>query len=149
MSSGRTEWFFERGLEALTVGSVAKASTLFQKALAAERSRGVVGRDMRYLSYYAFAEAKLHGVTSETIRLCEDAAERDIEPQLVLNLVQVYLMAGLKTKALASLETGLRHNPGDRRFLALRTRIDRRRKPTVRYLSRDHAVNRLLGRLLR
>jgi len=117
--------------------------------MSVERSRGTVARQQRYVSYYAFSKSKIHGPTAETISLCEEAVAGDIDPDLLLNLIKVYLLAGLKTKALASLEKGRRLYPDNRRFPALLARIDRRARPTIRYLGRDHPVNRFLARVLR
>jgi len=143
------ERFFRRGVEALAVGKAAEASDLFHRAILVERSRSTVTRQPRYVSYYAFSRSRAYGPTAETIRLCEEAVEGDIDPDLLLNLVRVYLLAGLKTKALAALEGGLRTYPENRRFLDLRARIDRRATPPVRYLGRDHPVNRFLARMRR
>jgi tetratricopeptide (TPR) repeat protein len=142
------EGLFKRGLEALAVGKAAEASNLFHRAILVERNQGTITRQLRYASYFAFSKSKAYGPTAETIRLCEEAADGDIDPTLLLNLVRVYLLAGLKTKALATLEKGLRQYPNNRRFFDLRERIDRRAKPTIRYLGRDHPVNRVLARVL-
>jgi len=143
------ERLFKRGLEALAVGKAAEASNLFHRAISVERSQGTVTRQLRYVSYYGLSKSKAYGPTAETIDLCKTAAEGDIDPTLLLNLVRVYLLAGLKTKALATLEKGLRLYPNNRRFLDLRERIDRRAKPIIRYLGRDHPANRFLARVLR
>ena len=143
------ERLFKRGLEALTVGKAAEASDLFHRAISVERSQGGASRQMRYLSYYAFSKSKAYGPTAETIQLCQEATDGDIDPTLLLNLVRVYLLAGMKIKALKALEGGLRQFPKNRRLLDLRARIDRRAKPTIRKLGRDHPINRFLARLLR
>jgi tetratricopeptide (TPR) repeat protein len=143
------ERLFRRGLDALAVGKTVEACNLFGRALSVERSQGTVKRQLRYVSYYAFSKSKAYGPTEETIALCEEAVDGDIDPALLLNLIRVYLMAGLTTKALATLEKGRRLYPDNRRFPALLARIDRRARPTIRYLGRDHPVNRFLARVLR
>ena len=143
------ERLFKRGLEALAVGKASEASNMFDRAISAERNQSAVTRQLRYVSYYAFSKCKAYGPTAEAIRLCEEAADGDIDPTLLLNVVRVYLLAGFKTKALATLEKGVRLYPNSRRFFDLRERIDRRAKPTIRYLGRDHPVNRFLARVVR
>jgi hypothetical protein len=143
------EGFFRRGLDALAVGKAAEASDLFHRAITTQRSRCTVKGQQRYISYYAFSKSKAFGPTAETIRLCQEAAEGDIDPDLQLNLVRVYLLAGLKTRALATLESSLRLYPGNRRLLDLRARIDRRAKPAIGRLGRDHPINRFLARMRR
>jgi tetratricopeptide (TPR) repeat protein len=143
------EELFKRGLEAMTLGKVAEASSFFHRAMSVERIQGNVKRRPAYRSYYALCQSQVHGPTPETISLCEEAVEADIDPALQLNLVRVYLLAGMKTKALATLEGSLRLYPRNRRFLALRAKIDRRAKPPVPLFGRNHPINRFLARLRR
>jgi len=143
------ERLFKRGLHSLAVGKAAEASNLFERAVSVERNQGSVVRHPLYASYFALSKATAYGPTPETIRICEEAADMGIDPTLSLNLVRVYLLAGLKTRALATLEKALQQYPRNRRFLELRKRIDRRTKPTIRHLGRDHPINRALARMLR
>jgi tetratricopeptide (TPR) repeat protein len=143
------EALFKQGLEALAVGKSAEACQLFERAMTVERSLGNAKREARYLSYYGFSKAKAHGATHEAVRLCEEAVGTDIDPDLVLNLVRVYLLAGLRTKALATLERARSQHPDNRRLRDLLVRIDRRARPPLGFLDRDHSINRLLVRVLR
>ena len=140
---------FKQGLDALAVGKAVEASQLFERALTVARRVGAKSQEARYVSWHAFSKAKAYGATPETVRLCEEAAGDTPDAELLLNLVRIYLLAGLRTRALAALERGLRRDPHNRRLADLLARIDRRAKPPIRFLDRGHSINRLLTRLLR
>ena len=139
---------FRRGLVALVDGDPADAAEHFQAAILIEVQNGVRRPQMRYLSYYGLSRALAFGATPQSIQACETAARRDFfNPDLLLNLGRVYLLAGKKTKALAALERGLELAPTHRGLRAEFTKIDRRSPPPLGIVSRSHPLNKWLGRL--
>jgi len=139
---------FRRGLTALVDGDAAVAADYFQSAILTEVQRGVKRPQMRYLSYYGLSRAQAFGATPQAIQACETAARRDFfNPDLLLNLGRVYLLAGKTTKALSAFERGLGLAPTHRGLLAELTRIDRRAAPPLGLVSRSHPLNKWLGRL--
>lgn len=139
---------FRKGLQSLVDGDPPSAAGFFHAAIQVERQRAVARPQMRYLSYYGLALAQANGASPEAIRACEAAARRDFfNPDLLLNLGRVYLLAGKTTRALATFEQGLRLAPSHPALRAELARIDRRQQPPVAFLPRNHSVNRLLGRI--
>src|SRR5262245_38897917 len=89
---------FRRGLAALFDGDAAGAADLFQSAILIEAQHGVKAPQMRYLSYYGLSRAQAYGANPQSIQACETAARRDFfNPDLLLNLGRVYLLAGKTT----------------------------------------------------
>jgi len=139
---------FRKGLVALVENDGPNAVTHFQSAIQIERQRAVTTPQMRYLSYYGLALARSHGATPEAVQACELAARRDFfNPDLLLNLGRVYLMAGKTTRALAALERGLILAPRHAAIRAELQRNDRRQPPPLSFVPRNHPVNHWLGRL--
>jgi tetratricopeptide (TPR) repeat protein len=139
---------FRRGLASLVDGDPTVASDYFQSAILTEVQRGVKRPQMRYLSYYGLSRAQAFGATPQSIQACETAARRDFfNPDLLLNLGRVYLLAGKTTKALAAFERGLGIAPSHKGLRAEFTKIDRRAAPPLGIVSRSHPLNKWLGRL--
>ncbi|HZN56138.1 MAG TPA: tetratricopeptide repeat protein [Candidatus Polarisedimenticolaceae bacterium] len=140
---------FRKGLVALVEGDPAAATTHFQSAILIERQHGVARPQMRYLSYYGLTLAQSRGANPESIQACETASRRDFfNPDLLLNLGRVYLLAGKTTKALATFERGLAIAPGHKALRAEHAKVDRRSPPPLSMLSRTHPLNKLLGKTL-
>jgi len=139
---------FRRGLAALVDGDAAAAAEHFQSAILVEVQHGVRRPQMRYLSYYGLSRAQAHGATPQAIQACETAARRDFfNPDLLLNLGRVYLLAGKTTKALAAFQRGLELAPRHKALLAEHAKVDRREAPPLTVVSRSHPLNRALGKL--
>jgi tetratricopeptide (TPR) repeat protein len=139
---------FRKGLVAMVEGDPATAATHFQSAILIERQHGVTRPQMRYLSYYGLSLAQSHSATPEAIQACETAARRDFfNPDLLLNLGRVYVLAGKTSKALSTFERGLAMAPGHKVLRAERGKFDRRQAPPLSVVSRQHPLNKLLGRM--
>jgi predicted Zn-dependent protease len=142
------EQFFRRGVATLAEERAVEAARHFLTAMQLERQQGVRRPEMRYLSFYGLSLALARGPLREAIAACETAVTRQPEnPDLHLNLARVYLAAGEPTRALRSATSGLALDPDHRGLRALLPAIERRRRPALRFLTRDHPVNRVLGRL--
>jgi tetratricopeptide (TPR) repeat protein len=141
------ESHFQKGLLALRGGRPLDAVEQFEAAVVSSRSREAGRLPMQYLSYYGLSMAVAHRPSEYAIRACEKAAGLEpSDPALQYNLGEVYLLAGRKTKALAAFERGLRLNPASRCLRAKLARLDRRSRPAIPKLGRDHPVNRWVGR---
>ena len=141
-----SERHFHVGLGLLTQGRYADAAVQFQAAIASEKQGQVLRPQMRYRSYFALSRALSRGARLEDVRLCEMAAEADhFDPVLQLNLGRVYLRAGKTTRALQTFRQGLRLDPSHDELLAAFRRADRRSRPVIATLNRDHGLNRSLG----
>jgi len=139
---------FRKGLVALVEGDPATAATHFQSAILIERQHGVTRPQMRYLSYYGLSLAQSRSATPEAIQACETASRRDFfNPDLLLNLGRVYLIAGKTTKALAAFERGLAMAPEHKALRAELGKFERRQPPPLSMVSRNHPFNKALGKL--
>ena len=144
----RAEQFFRRGFTTLHEERSAEAARDFLTAIQLEREHGVRRPEMRYLSYYGLALALSGRPGDEALHACETAAAREPEnPDLRWNLAQVCLLAEKPARARQVAAQGLALDPGHPGLRSLLLRIDRRASPAVRFWTRDHPVNRVLGRL--
>jgi tetratricopeptide (TPR) repeat protein len=139
---------FRRGLAALVDGEPQTAASHFQSAIKVERQQMVARPQMRYLSYYGLSLAMSGGAAAQAIKACEAATRSDpYNPDLLLNLGRVYLIAGRITRAMATFEAGLRMSPGHRGLRSEHAKVDRREPPPLTAVPRGHALNKWLGRL--
>lgn len=140
---------FRAGLKALRSTNSERAMLHFSAALDRQMARGVNDRDTgRYLSYYGLALALSRGANHEALRACQRALTLDnCDADLFFNLARVYLLAKKKTRAMEIISRGLRVDPTHRRLAELQVLEERRARPLVPMLHRDHPLNRSLGRL--
>jgi Flp pilus assembly protein TadD len=142
------EQSFRQGMGALKVGNPVEALAHFQAAVTQGKQRANLRARMHYLSYYGLSLALAHRPSEHAIRACAKAAAVDpFDLALQHNLATVYVLARQPTKALAVLEQALRLEPTNTQLRAELARLDRRRRPPVSRLDRDHPLNRWLGRL--
>jgi hypothetical protein len=142
---------FREGLVALMENRAGDASTLFQTAMREERQYGSACRSqMRYLSYFGLSVAMAKGPTRDAVRACETAVHNEFfNPDLLLNLGKVYLLAGKTSKAMTVFTRGLKLAPQHKGLKAAMKRADRRGRPPIPFLHRDNCLNRCLGRMIR
>ena len=142
------EQFFRKGVARLSEERAAEAARHFLTAIQLEREHGVRRPEMRYLSYFGLSLALARGSVEEAVRACATAVARQPHhPDLHLNLARVHLAAGDPPSALRAAALGLALDPGHRELRSLVRAMERRRRPPLRFLNRDHPVNRALGRL--
>jgi tetratricopeptide (TPR) repeat protein len=148
MNSLSAENYFKKGLAALVDQNHEDASAFFRRALELDRDRNRRQPDMRYLSYYGFSLARSGQSSTTAIQACRQAvAKQPLDPVLLLNLGRVYALAGKCTQALDAFERGLELAPDSRVLAQERDKLDRRGRPFVAALSREHPINKTLGRL--
>jgi tetratricopeptide (TPR) repeat protein len=99
------------------------------------------------LSYYGLCLALVEKKFKPAIELCKRAIELQFyHPEHYVNLARVYVATGNRRKALGVLEEGLRVLPDDENIVRLRREMGIRSRPAIPFLSRDHVLNRMLGR---
>lgn len=139
---------FQRGIEALARGEAVEALALFEAAIELERRHGVSPPQPRYLSFYGLCLGLETHRLREGIRLCREALSVEFyNPDLSWNLGRLLLEAGRRREAHETLSKGLTlqpHHAGIRHELE---RMGHRRRPMLRFLSRRHPFNVLLGKL--
>ncbi len=98
-------------------------------------------------SYYGLCLARAERRFDEGTRLCENAVGREsFNAQLYCNLGRVYLLSGRRGDAYEALARGLSIEPNHGLIVATIARMGRRSSPVIKFLSRDHQINRVLGR---
>ena len=101
-----------------------------------------------YMSYFGLSLGYAEGMWAEAERLCHTAVCRGRrQAQLYLNLSEVYLCSGRRRAAADTLARGLHYLPHDSRLQSEFGRLLERRAPVLRFLPREHIVNRNLGQL--
>ncbi len=134
---------FREGYRFFKVGNYDVAIEFFSEVC------GSVGRDdehnNRYQSWLGLAQA-LKGDEGGLV-LCRLAAKNERwDGDVLLNLAQAEEAFGNRTKALRAIERGLELSKKHEGLLELLSKLDRRRKPAIPFLSRDNFLNRMIGR---
>jgi len=133
---------FKNGLTALQHGYSRSAVAHLQKAF--EHDRG----NPFYASYYGLALARAEDDWAKAEGLCQGALrmKRD-QPDLYVNLAEVYHRAGKLEDALWILYNGLHFTQWDSRLVRALEELGVRRPPVLSFLDRRNFLNRQLGKL--
>lgn len=101
-----------------------------------------------YISYLGVVLARAEQKWGEAEELCGTALKmkRD-QPQLYLNLAEVYVVAGRRDDAVETLMRGMKYANRDLRLKVMLGKLVRRRSPVIPFLERQHFLNRQLGLL--
>lgn len=139
---------FQKGVEALAQGKSLEALALFESAIAIERQFGGERAQPRYVSYYGLCLVLQNRKLVDALALCREAVEAEFfNPDLYCNLVRVLVAAGRRAEAYGVALRGLRwesrHSGLQRELRSLGSR----RKPVIRFLSRNNPINVFLGRM--
>jgi len=133
---------FKKGLAALLSGQSRSAVPHLQKAF--EHDAG----NPFYVSYYGLALARTREDCARATWLCQAALrmKRD-QPDLYVNLAEVYRRDGAPEDALWTLYSGLQFTRWDSRLVRALERMGVRRQPVLSFLDRKNFLNRQLGKL--
>jgi predicted Zn-dependent protease len=99
-----------------------------------------------YRSYLGLTLARALRKWDEAEELCNAAlrGKRD-QPQLYLNLAEVYVSAGRKQDAVETLLMATKYAQRDGRIYRMLNQLSSRRSPVLPFLHRSHFLNRALG----
>lgn len=132
---------FDQGREYLKKNRIQEASNAFRKAIKTDPD------NPQFLSYYGLILALGEQNFQDAINFCRAALlKASYEPELYVNLCKVYSKAGQRKKALETLLEGLQYDQGNQLLMQEMRRMGCRRKPLFGFLSRDHFLNKTLGR---
>jgi tetratricopeptide (TPR) repeat protein len=99
------------------------------------------------LSQLGLAKVKMKAA-QEGIELCKRAVrKKPFDDDLVFNLGQACLFAGERAEARKAFLLGAKGCEDHRRFVKALKEMGVRRNPVISFLSRDHVLNRWLGKL--
>jgi tetratricopeptide (TPR) repeat protein len=104
-------------------------------------------RNPYYISFLGLSIARAEQKWDQASELCESAVQlKRKEIKFHLNLAQVYALAGLRDKALHTLDDAAKLFGNDARLKRAR-KLGNRRAPLLSFLARNHFLNRELGKL--
>jgi len=148
MENPTPEALYREGMGALASGNASLAERKFRAAIVNGKERGTLRPSMRHVSYLGLSMALAHRPSEKSLKLCQRAVDGDpTDPVVFYNLGKLHIMLGDKTKALQAFERGLHLAPHNPRLKREMRRFNRRGRQPFPKLSRDHPLNRHLGRL--
>jgi Flp pilus assembly protein TadD len=133
---------FRFGLAHLRDGQSFEALAAFRQAASMEP------QNPYFLSYYGLALARASRSWDEAEALCLAALRmRRQIPQLYLNLAELYRFRGHVGEAIETLTDAMRYTGGDARITEALGMFGVRKAPVLRFLGRNHPLNKYLGRV--
>jgi tetratricopeptide (TPR) repeat protein len=142
MEDATTVAEFKHALTLMRNGYPGDALEYFRHALDGAKSNPY------YLSFLGVCIARAQKQWNEALEFCQAALRiKRTEPQLYLNLAEVYTSAGRREDAIHILEGALTYCGPDARIIRARNRFGTRGSAIVPFLDRHHFLNRSLGRL--
>jgi len=135
----------EHHLQGLTLLQAGRGSEAFEHL---SRSYLASPQTPRYRSAYALGLALVRGQFLGAIELARGAVREEFyNAELYLNLAQIYAAFGFKAEAIRYLRRGLMVDPKSDGLQKMWATFGVRRRPPIRFLPREHVMNRFLGRL--
>jgi tetratricopeptide (TPR) repeat protein len=133
---------FKKGVALLRKGQSAEAYEHLRQAAELKE------QNPYYLSFLGVSVGRAQRKWAAAMKLCETAISmKRNEPQLYLNLVDVYISAGRMEDAVETLDAALKYCSPDPRLQRARSSFGRRRPPVLGFLDRGHFLNQSLGKL--
>jgi Flp pilus assembly protein TadD len=133
---------FKEGMALLRNNYARKALPHFTRALELDKANPF------YISYLGVAMAAGERNWDAGEELCLQAVKmRRTQPELYLNLADVYRLAGKRQEAIETLTQGLQMTKRDPRIAEALNRYGSRRSPVLPFLDRNNVLNRRLGKL--
>jgi tetratricopeptide (TPR) repeat protein len=113
-----------------------------EDAPAMDRTKYVEG-----LSFYGVALAMAEKKYKPAIEFCRKAVDLQFyNGEHFVNLARVYLVAGMRKKAIETLDSAIQSLPEDAALRRYRREIGVRSRPAIPFLSRDNPLNVAIGR---
>jgi len=137
--SGRER--FAEGRRWFEQGRADRALACFREA------RELEPDDARVRSWYGLTLALAERRFEEGAELCRSALRQEFfHPEQYLNMARLHLSFGFKSEALRYLRRGRMIDPGDEAIREALEELGERRPQVLRFLPRQHLLNRWLGR---
>ena len=132
---------FKEGLAAWKQRKIEKALHYFQKA------HDIDPKEALFASYLGVTLVKA-GILGRGFELCKLAVrKRPFNGDVLYNLGQAYVFANNRAQARKAFLLGAKSSRDGEPFLDALLHMGVRRKPLIGFLSRDHLLNRWLGKL--
>jgi Flp pilus assembly protein TadD len=142
MADGEALAEFKQGMRLMRDGSSRAALEHFRKAAEMEP------QNPYYMSFAGVTLARSEKKWAPAVKLCETAVSlKRNEPQLHLNLAEVYVAAGRRGDALTTLERAAASFGRHAGVQRARMKLGSRRPPVLPFLDRHNILNVQLGML--
>ena len=140
---------FRKGVKALQNRFKQKeAMAFFEASLLLDSRAQKSSGQPRYRSYYGLCLSSTKGKMREALMLCRKATKDEFyNYEVWLNLGKVEREAGNQHKAHKALVRALHLSPHKAEVREELERLGLRRSPTFSFLTRDHLLNRFMGRM--
>jgi predicted Zn-dependent protease len=133
---------FQRGVDLLRNRMPEDALAYIQRAYEMECNNPY------FISYFGLVMGLARKRWPEAQKMCEQAVHlRRNQPQLYLNLAEVYRRTGRREQARATLATGLQLTGNSPALRSALGKLTDRRRPAIPFLRRGHPLNQRLGKL--
>lgn len=133
---------FKQGISLLRKGHSAEALEYLQRAAELKQ------QNPYYLSFLGVSMGRAQAKWTAAVELCKTALSmRRNEPQLYVNLAEVYVSAGRRDRAVETLDTAVKYCGADPSIGRMRGKLGKRLSPVLPFLDRGNLVNRRLGEL--
>ena len=138
---------FRKGVQAMKSNQT-EAMAFFEASLLLDSRAQKSSGQPRYRSYYGLCLSSTKGKMKEALKLCRKACEDEFyNYEVWFNLGKVEHEAGNRHKAHKALVRALRLSPSKAEIKEELKRLGLRRPPVFSFLSRDHFLNRIIGRM--
>ncbi len=139
---------FRKGVKALNRFKQKEAMALFEASLLLDSRAQKSSGQPRYRSYYGLCLSTTKGKMREALKLCRKATKDEFyNYEVWFNLGKVEREAGNQHKAHKALVRALHLSPRKAEIREELERLGLRRSPTFSFLTRDHLLNRFMGRM--
>jgi len=116
----------------------------------AEKAVELAPDNPAYVSLLGLLIARERGQLKRGLELAHQAVERgERDPDLCLNLASIYVKAERRDEAVRWIDAGLERAPAHEGLRDTRKKLGVRRPPVLRFLPRNHPVNKMLGLMAR
>ncbi len=133
---------FEEGRAAFQALSLEEAHAAFGRAFQRD------SRDPRLMSWYGVTLVLVEKNSNLGVQLCDQALRvAGNDPELLLNLARVHLALNQRGRVVQVVGRALELWPDDPRLQAARAALGNRQDAVLTFLSRNHRLNVVLGRL--
>lgn len=133
---------FKQGMDYLRSNALQSALLCFRKAVEMQKNNPY------FLSFYGLLLGRAERQWDEGERICIEALRmRKRQPQLYVNLAELYLSAGKRADAVDVLLEAIQVDPANSRLNRLLVKVGVRRPPVLPFLERSHFLNKNLGML--
>ena len=142
MTYQEQETLYRKARFALRQGLLAESSNMFRELV------HQCEHDSRFLSYRGLLLAICERRMSEGVSLCKQAISlAPSDPDVHLNLVRIYKSTGRRESAITVLRAAIRGGVKHKSLMREIQFLSPRSSPPLKSLHRDHALNKVLGKI--